>query len=754
MKKLIFFLSAFALLGLASCTEPQEVNPNYDPDTREVNADFVFNIATNNAPETKMTAANVQANVNASNLFRGIDNGKLLAYTLGTAGGVVANGANPDKVYDLPTLVPAQSLTGSGAEANKDKSRRVLELSIPTGTNAFMFYGKAIKNGTHMEQGYVKYSLNTGTLSNSEFSLVPILTEPLNPTNNPAAEFGEIENLISFVLTKIINFSASVTVGNTTKTLNWKDFAKYDGTQGAGQKWSVATVSPFLGGNNSLSPLGEILGKNFASFVNIRSGAVRAGSGQSVARMVGDIVVAVGSAAKAEATSVAEQSSQKFAKELVLAISKYFKVYDGSTALLDDLSNLQLDADAVDWLDFTNVIAQAGRDGYNQSSTDIHDGHLRHFPTEFGLPMGAAQLLVNDDPNITSDNPDGLKMYYAPTNINPFNGQTSATDVNKITYPAELCYFGNSPLRVSNETCVKTDYPDGSGNADGEWLNDNSWAAKAFSARGGTVASSTRSVAMADNVNYGTALLGITIAYSNTISNTVDDPNGMYDNAVALNPGQPKNKQFFSNATDDFRLTGVLVGGQYKTVDWHYIAKTGNDNKDFIIYDEITDPVGGSNYISVRGASTPANIQNYTLVWDNYNSTIADDSPQDAVYVALEFVNNTGTDFWGEKNIIRKGGTFYIVGKLVLPPTPNVKFPTDPDFYALPPYDNNGNTKKIARVFMQDYLTVANFTLGPQSLQKAYVTVPDLRSSQMSLGLSVDLKWRSGLSFEVILGNY
>ena len=56
-------------------------------------------------------------------------------------------------------------------------------------------------------------------------------------------------------------------------------------------------------------------------------------------------------------------------------------------------------------------------------------------------------------------------------------------------------------------------------------------------------------------------------------------------------------------------------------------------------------------------------------------------------------------------------------------------------------------------MFIQDFMTTANFVLGETSLQHAYATVPDLRSTQISLGLSVDLKWQTGLTFnEVVLG--
>jgi hypothetical protein len=49
---------------------------------------------------------------------------------------------------------------------------------------------------------------------------------------------------------------------------------------------------------------------------------------------------------------------------------------------------------------------------------------------------------------------------------------------------------------------------------------------------------------------------------------------------------------------------------------------------------------------------------------------------------------------------------------------------------------------------MQDFVTKVNFTIGSDALKNAFVTVPDLRSTSMSLGLSVDLEWKEGLSFD------
>ena len=54
----------------------------------------------------------------------------------------------------------------------------------------------------------------------------------------------------------------------------------------------------------------------------------------------------------------------------------------------------------------------------------------------------------------------------------------------------------------------------------------------------------------------------------------------------------------------------------------------------------------------------------------------------------------------------------------------------------------------VARVFIQDYKTKAKFTITADALKNAYNTVPDLRATMVTFGLSVDLTWEPGLEFE------
>lgn len=168
-----------------------------------------------------------------------------------------------------------------------------------------------------------------------------------------------------------------------------------------------------------------------------------------------------------------------------------------------------------------------------------------------------------------------------------------------------------------------------------------------------------------------------------------------------------------------------------------------------MIYDNrITGVASGT---ALPGTAGSASAPNYTIVFDNYTTA----ATQNNVLVALQFKNN-GADFWGRDNLIRKGQTFYLVTTL----NPTGKTITWDSHYQIPPLDGSGVSTKTPRVFIQDYMTIARFRINNETtgespiktLQNAYVTIPDLRSSQLSFGLSVDLEWRPGMEFEADLG--
>ena len=220
------------------------------------------------------------------------------------------------------------------------------------------------------------------------------------------------------------------------------------------------------------------------------------------------------------------------------------------------------------------------------------------------------------------------------------------------------------------------------------------------------------------------------------------------DNRAALNTGETN--KVFTPANLNIAWTGVIVGGQPASVDWQFLPTTTDFDK--LVYDNHVAGLAAGT--AVPNTAGSASAPNYTILFDNY-TTVAS---QNKVRVALQFVNN-GDDFWGRDNLVRKGQTFYLVAEL--DPTglaiPAANWDT---YYQVPPLDASGVSTKTTRIFVQDYMTTVNFKFvadntsatHTSSLQNAYVTIPDLRSSQLSFGLSVDLDWRPGLTFDADLG--
>jgi len=157
-------------------------------------------------------------------------------------------------------------------------------------------------------------------------------------------------------------------------------------------------------------------------------------------------------------------------------------------------------------------------------------------------------------------------------------------------------------------------------------------------------------------------------------------------------------------------LTGVLIGNQ-KNVGFDF---NPNGVKVQTIYDsEMT-----SDIHAVVGSASAANS---TLVLPTAKGAAATND----VMIAIELVNNTGVDFVGVDGIVTPNSKFYLVARL-----------------AAASADVTEN-----QVFKQDYTTTANLTIA--SLANAYSTVPDLRTPQLELGMSVDLNWTPGNTYTV-----
>lgn len=746
-------------VGLTSCTDEEiaEVNPTYDPETGEVNVDFVFNVSTANEPTTRMTSANTQASLGEN--FRGITNAYLSSFKLSADGKVVSDPSVESKLNELGPVIGAGKLNPN-VEASGDvtKSRRVLQLSLESGTNSLLFYGKAIKDGTDLDQG--KITMDIAEIpANTSISMCKIVPGDPNDKTTPQAKFQQYEKLMAAVLSYIINSGVSnkeISFGATTKniTLNWKDYATVSGESGS-YSLSQPTNDP-SDANEDLSLLGQRLAYTFVTLNTIHSNELRAGCGHAVADMITDMMANINQVVSSTPLNIREVAAQEVAKAIKERVEEFFTFSNENGYTWNAASDVKTAASFV-------------LDG----DKDLVDGtsNLNLFPSDFNLPLGSVILeLAIKEAEAPATGYTYTYNYQGTLKTYAMGSGNDSFDPKNYMYPAELCYFGNSAIRVSNDTKVAGDYPDGVAN----WNNNSTWSTGWIS--NSHVTSSTRAVAMKDNINYGTALLESKVRYG--AQTLVDNNHNLQDSWSNHVVNEPNNTIDVTERNDHFILTGILVGGQNPEVGWNYLAKSATTGFGAMVYDktELNIPKATA---STGGNTTEAL---YTLLWDNWDESMVGQKQRD-VYVAVELKNNS-KNFYGENNLIRNGATFYLIGKLdpnsgQTPQTPatyyqdgddipegkhvgdiktaavwdyseGITWPTD---YALPPYDADGNTIKQRRVFMQDFMTKATFVIDATSLQHALVAVPDLRSGQISLGLSVDLVWRTGINFDdVILG--
>ena len=263
------------------------------------------------------------------------------------------------------------------------------------------------------------------------------------------------------------------------------------------------------------------------------------------------------------------------------------------------------------------------------------------------------------------------------------------TDVKNYMKPACLAYFVNTPAMTKNETYVESS-------------RDTKWEDVITNGVYTTdpVSLTTQSVILKKQIQYAVGRLDAQVKIDDvTLKDNGEGPADS-DDQIVIAPA------------DGYKLTGVLIGGQ-KQVDWKFQPRVGTE---YTIYD---------NNMTTE---TSAKVGLYSDINHTLALETSDGTP---VNVCFEFVNS-GKDFFGKDNmIIPAGSKFYLVARLT-PGTSSVV--------------NNPNSKN--QVFLQDYITTAKLTIGANSLKNAYNVVPDLRSPKLELGLSVDLEWQEGITFE------
>ncbi len=186
--------------------------------------------------------------------------------------------------------------------------------------------------------------------------------------------------------------------------------------------------------------------------------------------------------------------------------------------------------------------------------------------------------------------------------------------INRYTYPAELMFFTDSPIRTSTEEVSKTVYQE----------NTKTWSAFLDTYYNGPTAvnTETKAVAVENPIQYGVAKLNLTLT---GMSATLKDAK---DVTVA-------------NADmDHLPLTGVIIGGQH-TVGFNMKPQGEQTDVDGrFIYE--TDIIDGN--------------KTSTLVLQSYDN--------EKVPVILEFENNTGNAFTGKDGTVYPDTRFYLIGMI------------------------------------------------------------------------------------------
>lgn len=736
--KSLALMSAIALTGataLTACSssadEVAEVNnPRYNSSTNEVLTNFVFNVSTGNGT-TRQSSAATQAT--EDDLFRGIDNAVLFSLKQSGDGKHLATAATADKRYDFAQVLAPYTISSTN-------SRRVIETSLPLNTNTLLFYGKAVE-GIATMYGGDKVNEVFGHLD--EFSLPDdqdlskvsfTLGKRLKGDN--LVKYKQVEDLLSSILTALMNTNLAgtnhVAIAATAKPLDVDDMAPYGFDVATDEYPADLAWASYANTNgtspmepsHALYPLEKKLADVYREMTTIKyaDGEVRAGSGYALRLVIHDLWTNINEVRCATPLNKPEAVAKYMAHRITMRLRKYFHgtmpndggvitdvVFRDPLAIIEELASdewpVTADAKPVDF-----------------SMIDNND-NLNQFPYSFSMPYGAAHLEYSATKAQFS--------YVKNFNTNAM-GSTPVT-IENYTYPAELLYFGNSPIRVSNVEKRNDSYPQ----TVAEWDNDNEWDADWQ--KNSHVVSTTQAVAMQNDINYGTSLLKTTVRYG---AATLNDNNHAIQKMKQpdLADTDEPDKQITVDNTS-FQLTGVIVSGMAKTVGWDYLAKEGDTFSQWIYDGAISS---GAIPAPGNGSSTP----NYTLTFDNYRNL----EHQDKVYIALEFINNSGEDFFGEYGMIRKDSHFYLIGELD-PEKSGLAAIEWPEHHPLPPYNADGTSIKTKRVFMQDYMTSADFVIGANSLKHAYLTVPDLRYSSLTLGLSVDIHWSTGLNFNnIVLG--
>lgn len=259
----------------------------------------------------------------------------------------------------------------------------------------------------------------------------------------------------------------------------------------------------------------------------------------------------------------------------------------------------------IDALTDAGMIVKDSFDNISFANNLLHD-----YPTNLGLPEGAATLRWNND-------------HFYPVENTQEDSTDGVAPIGSFCYPPQLWYFANSTLRVSN-----------SDKSEAYTYEKSTWSEILAEYHYGRIVSgSARSVALEDRMQFSCAMLIASVAAS---SENLDDGDEDPSTKVTVNE-------------DTFPVTGVIIGSQQRLN--YDFTPAGGDNH--FLYD---DCISGY-YVSQSSESSPG----------YFRSFVSQTQAGKEVYVCLELLNNSGQSFVGVDGLVLPGSKFYLLGSIEPP---------------------------------------------------------------------------------------
>ena len=312
------------------------------------------------------------------------------------------------------------------------------------------------------------------------------------------------------------------------------------------------------------------------------------------------------------------------------------------------------------------IIAQA------DASLTAIDGMT--YPQDINLPDGAAALRWAE----VEENGSVVKKFV------PQLQTTTLDDINSVSrfvYPPALYYFVNSGIRTSNSSRTLENY---------DKLSDWSSVLSTYFQNGPSIGPSTRTVAIADPLQYAVARLDLQVKASTSVL----EYGAGSENTIAFS---------------DLHLKGVIIGGQ-RTVGYDFKPINNSDMDVKFVYDS-----------QINSGFTTDFTTSHTLVLQSYDG--------EDLNVILEFEYSGNQEFKCLNGWVYPETRFYLVGEVKLPENPT--------------YDYE------KRVFTQDYTTTIKMTVS--SLEKAYNVLPSILAKNLEIGVKTTPVWTAATPDSVIM---